>query len=171
MKESFQFIYRDARGNITLREVVSAIPVGDNYLQCFNAEKNEVRTFRRDRILEIISDEDEAYVDERLKWYRDNAPAAISRPTKEIKWNSDHSPEICLTGFKKEDKERLTELAESKGFYVASKVTSNLKILVCGYNAGPAKKKRAQAIQAMILSEPQFGEYLNTGEIPEDEFE
>lgn len=173
MKESFRFIYRDARGNITVREVVAAIPVGDNYLQCFDAGENHMRTYRRDRVLELITDQSEECIEERLKWFRDNSPPPLPKGTlgKRGKWNSESSPEVCLTGFKKDDKSRLTQLAESAGLYVAGRVTNNLKILVCGYNAGPVKKQRAQVVGAMVLSESQFIEYVETGEIAEEGIE
>ncbi|MCI5192690.1 MAG: hypothetical protein D3915_06125 [Candidatus Electrothrix sp. AU1_5] len=77
------------------------------------------------------------------------------------------APEICFTGFKKADKIKLVELAESEGMVVRGAVTINLEFLCCGYNAGPKKIEKARHHGVIILNESQFKTMLQTGEIPE----
>ena len=76
--------------------------------------------------------------------------------------------EICFTGFKAQDKNTLTKIAESNGMIVRSNVTNQLSILCCGYNAGPAKVGRARHQGVKVLSESQFHSLIETGEIPVD---
>lgn len=168
---NLQFIYRDALGYVTLRTILDATPSDDIYLQCYDADKDQVRTFRKDRILEFI--DDSAIADSRLRWHIDNSPPPKEKREHsglQHRWNSEHLSEVCFTGFKKDDKSRLTKSAEDNGFYVPKKPTKNLKFLVCGYNSGKSVSKKKKAIKAgaMLLSETQFIEHLSTGEIPEE---
>ncbi|MCH6257489.1 hypothetical protein MLD52_13090 [Puniceicoccaceae bacterium K14] len=129
---TLQFIYRDALGCVTLRTISDVIPFGEVYLQCYDADKDQVRTFRKDRILEII--EDSSIADSRLQWHVANSPPPKKRRRESHtgiphKWNSEHLSEVCFTGFKKDDKSRLTKSAEDSGFYVPKKPTKKLKFL------------------------------------------
>lgn len=159
--ESKIFIYSDAHGNISAREV-SNISESDEYIQALCHSSQALRTFRKDRILEYILDRNE--IETKLKYHIANSPP----PTNTIKRNPENKLEVCFTGFKKADKERLNSLAKSWDLYVRPSVTSKLAILCCGYNAGPTKMEKARHQGVMVLSECQFDLFLKTGEVPEE---
>lgn len=75
-------------------------------------------------------------------------------------------PTILFTGFKSADRARLEELATKSKLLVRKTVTSELTLLVAGYNAGPAKLTNAKNEGATILTESQFMKLLDTGELP-----
>lgn len=163
------FIYRDAKGNITFRQVFN-ISESDDYLQAICLIAGGLRTFRKDRILEKI--DDIGSVDQRLQFYKDffdTRPLSASTSHDNWKRNVTGAFEICFTGFKAQDKNNLTKIAESNGMIVRSNVTTQLSILCCGYNAGPAKVERARHQGVMVLSESQFHSLIETGEIPVDQ--
>lgn len=75
--------------------------------------------------------------------------------------------EVCFTGFKKDDKERLISLATDNKMSVRTSVTQNLQVLCCGYNAGPKKVDAARMKGVVILDESQFQLLVETGEVPD----
>lgn len=159
------FIYRDARGSITAREVTN-VSETDQYIQGICLKADALRTFRKDRVLEDISDK--ARINERLEYHIANNPEPVVTGSSHRKIHTAGSLEVCFTGFKKSDKEQLIELAESSGMFVRSSVTNNLNFLCCGYNAGPKKVEKSRHQGVVVLSETQFKTLLETGEIPED---
>lgn len=142
--------------------------VFEHHFAGMDIERNKYLTFRKDRVAE----------------YKDNAEALLATyPVEPFKTsgggnktfgvntnNPDKLLEVCFTGFKKADKERLTALAKEKKLYVANDVTINLGILICGYNAGPKKIERAvnSAMQVEIMDEEEFLHFLETGEVQAD---
>ena len=150
------FIYQDARGRITAR-VISDISETGEYIQGHCHAADELRTFRKDRILERLDRNDN--VDERLHYHTSVNPPPKAQP------KSHDLLDVCFTGFKSDDKKRLIELAESKGFIVRSSVTQKLNFLCCGYNAGPKKIEKARNQGVIALNENQFTHLLETGEI------
>lgn len=161
------FIYRDARGNITFREVQDLLE-DEDYIQAYCRASEGLRTFRRDRILEVIDDAEVAQ--QRLKYHIENSPPPLPDPVPRgpynVRVNKDGAVEICFTGFKKVDKERLAATAEDRGLFVVTTVRKNLEFLCCGYNAGPKKIEKARNQGAFILSEKQFLALMETGELP-----
>ena len=153
------FIYQDAKGNITAR-IVSSISESKDHYQGHCQTANALRTFRKDRILEVIDDMN--IINERLEYF-----ISISPPPKASQ--KDENPfDICFTGFKKEVKEELKKLAIDAGLLIRSSVTKELDFLCYGYNAGPKKLEKARYQGVLILSENQFRVALKTGEIPEE---
>jgi NAD-dependent DNA ligase len=69
-------------------------------------------------------------------------------------------PQICFTGFKVSEKEKLTQLANQIGLEVKEPVTKNLTILVIGDNAGPSKVAKAKAQDCTIFTKDDFMDYL-----------
>ena len=132
MGELKQFIYQDARGNVTARTVENTSETGD-YLQGICLKANTLRTFRLDRILEFVSSSN---IDERLAFHVEHCPPPRPKGTSTRKNNTKWQPEICFTGFKSADKEALIAVAEQSGMFIRSSVTANLDFLCCGYNAG-----------------------------------
>lgn len=80
-------------------------------------------------------------------------------------WNNPEGKfEVCFTGFRKADKERLQKMAFEAGFKVRSKPTKDLGVLVCGYNTGPSKLAVAKAQGADVVQEIEgFIEYIERG--------
>ncbi len=152
------FIYQDARGNITAR-IISDISETNEYLQGFCHTANDLRTFRKDRILEIIKNNDN--IDSKLNHYISISPPPKAPP------KSHHHLDVCFTGFKSDDKKRLIKIAEGKGLIIRSSVTRNLNFLCCGDNAGPKKIEKARAQNVIALNEEQFIHLTETGELPE----
>lgn len=152
------FIYQDARGNITAREITD-ISETETYLQGYCHLANDLRTFRKDRILELLGSDDD--VESKVKYYISINPPPKAPP------KSHHLVDVCFTGFKSDDKKRLQGMAESIEMVVRSSVTRNLNFLCCGYNAGPKKIEKARAQNVIALNEEQFIQLLETGEVPE----
>lgn len=71
-------------------------------------------------------------------------------------------PQICFTGFKDSEKEKLSQLAKQVGLEVKDCVTKNLVILVTGDNAGPSKIAKAKAQGCTIFPEDGFMDYLRS---------
>ena len=80
-------------------------------------------------------------------------------------WNNPEGKfEVCFTGFRKADKERLQRMASEAGFKVRSKPTKDLGVLVCGYNTGPSKLAVAKAQGTDVVQEIEgFIEYIERG--------
>jgi NAD-dependent DNA ligase len=156
------FIYMDARGNVTSREITD-YSESVEYLQGYCTSANALRTFRKDRILEEVTNP--SILLERMQYHIKNYP-----PPKPASQPRPKGIEVCFTGFKKSEKEELTSLSESKKLFVKSSVTKNLVFLCYGYNAGPAKLHKACQQGVIILDKDQFSHLLETGEIPTDSF-
>ena len=88
--------------------------------------------------------------------------------TGRILANREGKTEVCFTGFKKAEKEELIQIATESGFFIRSSVAKTLDVLVCGYNAGPEKLKRAHKQDVGIVSgKDGFLKFIETGEIVE----
>jgi NAD-dependent DNA ligase len=156
------FIYKDAKGRITKR-TVNDFKEDETHFTGICQTARDLRTFRKDRVLEWLDSQDSA--DQRLKFHIENNPPPTPRESKR---NTEGQTEVCFTGFKKADKNRLIQFAIDNEFHVASGITKNLYILCCGYNRGPSKVEKAISQGANILSEKQFVNFVNTGELPDE---
>ncbi len=158
-----RFIYVDSKGHVTFREVGNASKSGD-YLQAIDLATGGVKTFRTDRILEHVTDT--ADVLERVQHWQSQytRKSESDRPGGRRAING--VPEVCFTGFKAADKTRLTELAVASGYMVRGAVSVSLEVLCYGYNAGPSKMQQARDMGILILTEPQFLAFKDSGEIP-----
>ena len=161
MNKNRSFIYRDALGVVTYREVAD-ISETEEYIQGFCLKANALRTFRKDRILEHTDNSTD--IEERLNFFIESSPPPHMPKPRRL--NVSGAPEICFTGFKKADKVKLVAIAESEKMFVRDSVTKNLSFLCCGYNAGPKKIEKSRHQGAIILNEEQFKTMLKTGEIP-----
>ncbi len=119
------------------------------------------KTFRKDRVQAWIKGKDLLEFPE---------PRFHEKKEKRVfDKNEKCLPEICFTGFKKDDKARLETDAKNAGFYPTKRhVTVGLLALCCGPTAGPKKIEKAQEQGCLILNEKQFYQLIETGEIPED---
>ena len=74
--------------------------------------------------------------------------------------------EICFTGFGVSERTQLENLASIQGMAVRTSVTTSLKFLCVGENAGPSKVKRAQSQGVTFLNREQFMELISDGVLP-----
>jgi NAD-dependent DNA ligase len=155
------FIYRDSQGVITSRKV-TILTEDSVYLSGYC--ESGFRTFRIDRILEVIENSNQ--IDERLSYYKKNNPEPIPR---RVTGNTRDNLEICFTGFSSEDRDRLESLATSNNLLVRKSITRNLYFLCCGSNSGPSKIRSAHKQGVTLIGKDQFHQFLKTGEIPEEQ--
>lgn len=163
MKSEVSFIYRDSAGQVTARTLLDWVE-SDEFLQGVCREKRELRTFRRDRVLEVVPSG--ADIAEPLARHRAANPPPP--PTKR-KNPPPGTYEVCFTGFKAATKAELSSLAESVGIFVRPAVTKKLTFLCCGETAGPAKVTRAREQGVIVLQEGDFRVLVETGELPDSE--
>jgi len=145
----------------------------DLYVQGFSPSASGYRTFRKNRFIKSFDRLDEAkkYA-ELIAPTFDPSPYVLPEKRHDSlrKYDApifDGEFEVCFTGFKKADKERLIERAKLASMIVRSEVTVNLHILCYGYNAGPKKMELARMKGTIVLDEPQFISLIETGEIPD----
>ncbi|WP_330926951.1 hypothetical protein [Candidatus Sororendozoicomonas aggregata] len=168
--EEKYFIYCDAKGNLSAREVCS-VSESQWYTQAISLDTHSIRTFRRDRIIEEVKCKDQ--LPERLDYHQKQATkpdSSLAPPPgviPNLKRKASHSIDICFTGFARSEKEHLAGLAENAGMIVRKSVTTNLNFLCCGSRAGPKKIETARNQAVVVLCEEQFKTLLRTGEIPE----
>ncbi len=74
--------------------------------------------------------------------------------------------QICFTGFGASKKRELSALAQSAHLKVVGSVTKNLDFLCAGETAGPKKVEKAIEQGVQFLSEADFKELLESGELP-----
>lgn len=169
--DGLMFVYVDSRGDISSRAVVR-VSESDGYIQGICLMSNAFRTFRKDRVLEYVEAVDQ--LQDRLEYWQspENAEAVDQAAVRGGHGvgtpHAKRGIEICFTGFKAADKERLTKSAQIAGMIVRTSVATALDFLCCGYNAGPKKIEKARHQGVVTLSEDQFLTLVETGEIPEN---
>ncbi len=181
--EEIHFVYVTTKNKIAAY-TLSSPGLHGNYLQGYCKTNGGYRTFIAERILDFFETPNEAdsYVDE-----LSNADFSdfsfegitVSNPNRKS-YTRYESPgmyqpldfsgalEICFTGFKKEDKARLSALAADAGMIVRGDITVNLHFLCGGYNAGPKKLEVARKKGTMIVRESELIALLETGVLPDD---
>ncbi|CNB35931.1 Uncharacterised protein [Yersinia ruckeri] len=155
------FVYVNAKKVVSAYSLLE-VSESEEHIQGVCLKSNSLKTFRKDRILEDCESLDDALV--KLEALRegnfDDYIFSKSKPKKD-------AFEVCFTGFKKADKDRLIAKAVDNKMDVRSSVTQNLYALCCGYNAGPTKVTAARMKGVMILDEEQFINLIETGEVPD----
>ena len=150
-----EFVYKNAKGETSTRSI-SNISESGKYIQGFCHTAVMVRTFRKDRIVQILNNP-----------HQINLLATTTElDTPQSNQRSKNELDVCFTGFNAEDKRRLTELALSKDMVIRKSVTVNLAFLCCGINAGPSKCDKAREQGVLALNEYEFISLLETGEVP-----
>ncbi|EMO5615840.1 hypothetical protein ACV8MQ_08280 [Klebsiella pneumoniae] len=159
--EDMHFVYINANARIGAHSI-SNVSHSDNYIQGICQSAHSIRTFRKDRILKECTSADEAE-----QACQSLLPENYIHLTKETKPKA-LTFDVCFTGFKKADKERLIDVAGTHNLTIRSSVTQNLQMLCCGYNAGPTKVNAARMKGTVIIDEAGFMHFLETGEIPDE---
>ena len=152
---TWHFIYQNAKGVLSDRTIVNVVDKGD-YFQGHCLDSNSKKSFRHDRVVEFVGDKDNLSAS--LNVWKCNKSSIPSKP---------HILEIHFTGFREADKSRLSLAAKDAGMLVRHSLSGYLDILCCGYNASPKKIETAQKNQLIIISEIQFLNLLETGELPD----
>jgi hypothetical protein len=152
--DQLRFVYEDATGNVTTREVSDWVDDGE-YLEGYCHLAGDFRTFRRDRIIEFVEGEH----------LLGSIIETDERPVRYVRDNDD-SLEIAFTGFASDKKRALEAKAKGADMKVRAGVTKHLEFLVAGPNAGPTKLSRARAQGCTIMNEKQFHSLIDNGELP-----
>ncbi len=148
-----QFRY-DGSDGITRRKVEVWKRREFSYLKGWCNTRNAERTFKIDNIIGNITDTEtgEIFTKSQLK----------DRLRADAGYSSHHTlaqpqgEEICFTGFKKQIKSELEELATANDFFIRTKVTKNLDYLCKGPGKAPSKVAEAKANGATVISEDEF---------------
>lgn len=148
---NLRFVYEDSQGNTSTREVSNWREDGV-YLKGYCHKADDVRTFRRDRVVEFLEGE--------------HLVSSTVRTSSPRKQNVD-AIEILFTGFPKARRAQLEATANDFGMRVCKTVTVGLSFICAGPTPGPAKLRNAQAKGVAVLDETDFLKLLETGEMPE----
>ncbi|MCL6353622.1 hypothetical protein [Pectobacterium polaris] len=152
------FVYINAQRVISAY-YLSQVSESEEHFQGICHRSNQLKTFRKDRLIKNFLSYEEA-----LKVAIATDASQYLHLFQKPKANFF---EVCFTGFKKGDKDRLVSLAIENKMSVRSSVTQNLQVLCCGYNAGPTKVTAARMKGVLILDEEQFFHMVSTGEVPD----
>ncbi|WP_323667116.1 hypothetical protein [Pectobacterium punjabense] len=152
------FVYINAQRIISAYSLFK-VSESEGYFQGICHQSNQLKTFRKDRLIESCQTYEDA-----VKVANITDASKYLHLFQKPKVNFF---EVCFTGFKKADKDRLVNLATENEMSVRSSVTQNLQVLCCGYNAGPTKVTAARMKGILILDEEQFINMVSTGELPD----
>lgn len=155
--DDMHFVYINAHGCIAAHSIEN-ISHSESHTQGICKNTHSIKTFRNDRILKQCSSSEQA-IQECSTFHLEDYSHLIKAPKLS-------TFDICFTGFKKIDKDRLIEIASAQGLTVRGSVTQNLQILCCGYNAGPSKVTAARMKGIVVMNECDFTQFIETGEIP-----
>lgn len=164
VKKSGQYLVYKNRFNEVKPYEVEVLHSHEQTLEVFDVIANKTKTFVNDNVLGEYRSFAEAERHAKLKQknYEIITPVKVGANIG----NHSYKPEVCFTGFKKAEKAELILLAESKGLFVRSDVSSKLSVLICGDNAGPSKIKRAEKAGANIIrGKSAYLSFLETGEL------
>lgn len=149
---NLRFLYEDAKGDLTTREV-SSWNASPRYIKGYCLTRGELRTFRRDRVVSFLEGE---HLLEGKSAAFDSATGRQDRPL-----------EILFTGFDAESRQELEEEAELEGMKVRKSVTQNLDFLCAGPNAGSRKLAEARSKGVLVMKEAEFLDFLDSGVLPD----
>ncbi|NWO55012.1 BRCT domain-containing protein [Chromohalobacter israelensis] len=153
-----RFVYEDAKGNVSMREVAQWVDDGWQ-LKGICSSDSRFKTFRRDRIVEVLTDPGLLVAIQR--------PAHLAPQQDPSTITSSPSLEILFTGFPKARRAALEEYASEAGMRLRKTVSKELSFVCAGPNAGSTKLRKAQGQCVAVLDESDFLWLLGTGELPE----
>lgn len=170
---TIKFSYRDAKGDLSQRELIQWSE-NSVYIQGRSASDSFPKTFRKDRIVEVLFGEE--------LLLNDAAPPARRLPLKPkpsvlaaSEAASNRPPpktppgginQILFTGFAAAHRAELEQKALGFGLKVMSTPSKTLTFLCYGDNAGPSKVAKALEAGAFIIDSEQFLNLIKTGEMP-----
>jgi NAD-dependent DNA ligase len=173
--EVIKFTYKDAKGNVTSRELVQWSE-NSLYLQGRSSSDTFPKTYRKDRIVEVLLGaelllNDAAPPAPKLKpkpapiGFTIAMSAAVAS-TPRPKTPSGGINQILFTGFAAAFRAQLEQQAQDFGLKVMKSPGKSLTFLCYGENAGPTKVAKAQDAGAFIIDSEQFLNLIETGELP-----
>lgn len=161
----FYFVYFSLKGELSAVELHDA-SVSDTHIQGYlHGDRSSFRTYRRDRVVGVAYSAKELpsiYQDVHEQLQHEITNKDFRRCVHPV-----HTFDVHFTGFKKADKQALIALAEEHNMVVRKDVTKYLNLLCYGYNASLRKLDLAREQNVIIVNEPQFKAFVETGEIPE----
>lgn len=170
---TIKFSYRDAKGNLSHRELVQWSE-NSLYLQGRSASDSFPKTFRKDRIVEVLLGAELLLNDAAPpapKLQSKPAPSALASFEAASSTPNPKSPpgginQILFTGFAATHRAELEQKALDFGLKVMSTPGKTLTFLCYGDNAGPTKVAKALEAGAFIIDSEQFLSLITTGEMP-----
>lgn len=162
MEKTLIFVYANSK-NIVNVQIITNISQNEEYLQgesLKTGEEGKLKTFLKSRILSECGSLEEA---------EDFVSRGIDTGLLEICAPKPETFDVHFTGFKKEEKTNLEELAIKAGMVVRKSVTKGLKLLCYGYNASSKKMAAAREMGIIILNSEQFSQFLDTGDFTESQ--
>lgn len=170
---SIKFSYRDAKGNVSYRELIQWSE-NSAYIQGRSACDSFPKTFRKDRIVEVLAGAELLLNDAAAP-----APRLQPKPMPSVltkleaasrhpqpKTPPDGINQILFTGFAAIHRTELERKALDFGLRVMRTPGKTLTFLCYGDNAGPSKVAKAQEAGAFIIDAEQFLNLIATGEMP-----
>lgn len=110
MSDERRFIYVDAKGRATCRHVADVTETAI-HLQAIYATSGFLRTFRKDRILQEVTDD--TLIQQRIDHFQAGIDEKTGIRHSVARQSIPGVLEVCFTGFKAPDRDRLTTAAES----------------------------------------------------------
>lgn len=162
MEKTLIFVYANSK-NIVNVQIITNISQNEEYLQgesLKTGEEGKLKTFLKSRILSECGSLEEA---------EDFVSRGIDTGLLEICAPKPETFDVHFTGFKKDEKTNLEELAIKAGMVVRKSVTKGLKLLCYGYNASSKKMAAAREMGIIILNSEQFSQFLDTGDFTESQ--
>lgn len=156
------FTYQDSRGIITKRNLIRWHE-DDRYIYGVGADGIGARTFSKTRILETFNSQ--------ADWESCAHPEPQNSPEREaayqrVRRGPDNRLQIAFTGFAAARRAELESVAGEAGLRVCKGVTAGLSFLCAGPNAGPSKVAKSREQGVVILSDDEFFNLIENGEIP-----
>lgn len=173
MKEELICTYYCQRGRLTVQHLFNPqyrVDAEGNktHIQGWCEKVTAPKTLRVDHVIEFHDTLTEAniYYEKAVEFFE--AEGYEYEVTKPTRLSSPDTMDVCFTGFNKQDKANLSDLAAANGMEIRQSVTKHLDILCYGFNAGPKKLEKALAQGVLILNSEQLKTLIGTGELPED---
>lgn len=148
-KKTTKLEYKNSKGETKKWEII-VYDEDDVFLKGIALPAAGYRTFRKDRIVRMLSDNYKIPEHPARTWVR--------KPKAEPKL------EVCFTGFDMARRVMLEAMAAEHGLLVRKSVTTQLDYLVAGRNAGPAKLAKAEDQGVLVLDDYGFQIMLHTGD-------
>ncbi|MEI7153364.1 hypothetical protein [Pectobacterium carotovorum] len=128
------FVYVNTKYMVKFQSIEDVTENGDYFqgTSLLDGDELKLKTFRTDRVIKFFDSIQDA--ENHIIQGLDSGEFYIKKP-KEEKFD------ICFTGFKKERRVELEEIASSKDMVIRKSVTKHLKLLCYGYNVWPKKSE------------------------------
>lgn len=154
------FVYRDSSGQETLRKLTN-FKEDKAYIRGYCEYSGGMRTFRKDRIVQHISDESA------LNGFADIPIPKAAQQRKPLELDEDQLFDICFKGFRADDREGLESLARENTMRVRYSVSSKLDFLCVGDGLCGKAMEDAENKKVSIITTDQFYEFINDGILPD----